>query len=99
MQRLPERSEAEPRNAFDVVVSLNRKADAKRPEISGGPTQSTRWQGACGPALGQLSEPQVFAREFADRGTPHQLHSSLDLRPHEAQCSLDTHLASGRQGE
>src|SRR2546430_4120142 len=45
----------------------------------------------------QLSEPQIFTRELADRSAAHQPHSPLDLRPHQAKGPLNAGLTGRRE--
>ena len=48
-------------------------------------------------AVKQLPEPQIFAGELVDCGATHQLHSSSDLRSHQAKGPLNARLTAGRQ--
>jgi hypothetical protein len=45
----------------------------------------------------ELSKPQIFTRELIDCCAPHQLHSPLDLCPHEAKGPLNTGLTGRRE--
>jgi hypothetical protein len=45
----------------------------------------------------QLPEPQIFTRELVDRSAAHQLHSSLDLGPHQAKGPLNASLTGRRE--
>jgi hypothetical protein len=45
-----------------------------------------------------LPEPQIAARELADRRTAHQFHVTLDFGTHQAESALHTGLAGGGQG-
>src|SRR2546423_13330948 len=42
-------------------------------------------------------EPQIVARELADRSAAHQLHVALQFGSHQAQRALDSGLASRGQ--
>jgi hypothetical protein len=44
-----------------------------------------------------LPEPQIVARELADRRAAHQFHVPLDFGPHEAESPLNTSLAGRSQ--
>ena len=47
----------------------------------------------------QLPEPQISARQLADRGTSHQFQIAFNLGPHEVEGPLDARLTSRRQRE
>src|SRR5262244_4378739 len=46
----------------------------------------------------QSSEPQIIARELANRDTAHQFHVAFQFSFHQAKCPLDPSLAGGSQG-
>jgi hypothetical protein len=43
----------------------------------------------------QSSEPQIIARELANRDTAHQFHVAFQFSFHQAKCRLDPSLAGG----
>src|SRR5215468_3431195 len=50
------------------------------------------------PIASQSSEPQIIARELANRDTAHQFHVAFQFSFHQAKCPLDPSLAGGSQG-